>query len=275
MMMNSVLATPRLGHSASETRPLETVLSELDALADVSENLFKKPSGEFTSGGNTYSLPRYIFLGPRGGGDLMRIGVFAAIHGDEPQGALALAQFASLLEQHPEIAKGYALFLYPICNPTGFEDNTRNSRTGKDLNREFWQNSTETEVQLLETEIWTHAFHGIVNLHADDTSEGLYGFVNGAVLSANLLEPALQAAEAHLPRNRGREIDGFPAHQGIIYQSYNGVLTAPAGLAHPPFEITLETPHGSPRHQQIAALVAALRTILLEYRSLMAIAQNI
>jgi hypothetical protein len=40
----------------------------------------------------------------------------------------------------PEIAKGYALYIYPVCNPTGFEDNTRHARSGKDLNREFWRN---------------------------------------------------------------------------------------------------------------------------------------
>src|SRR5207244_3454269 len=37
-------------------------------------------SAEDTAGG----LPAYLFLGPRGGGDPIRIGLFAGIHGDEP-----------------------------------------------------------------------------------------------------------------------------------------------------------------------------------------------
>ena len=160
---------------------------------------------------------------------------------DEPQGALALAELASKLDANPDLAQGYALFLYPVCNPTGIEDNTRYSRSGKDLNREFWRNSPEPEVQYLETEIWTHAFHGIINLHADDTSDGLYGFVNGQVLSEHLVEPALQAAERYLPRNRQRQIDGFPADRGIIYECYNGVLQSPAGLSHPPFGFAGDT----------------------------------
>jgi hypothetical protein len=143
------------------------------------------------------------------------------------------------------------------------------------LNREFWKDSREPEVQCLETEVWTHAFHGIINLHSDDTSHGVYGFVNGEVLSEHLLEPALKAAEAYLPRNHERQIDGFPADQGIIYQCYNNVLQAPAGLTQAPFEITLETPHHAAAELQLAAFGAALRTILAEYRSVVSIAQSI
>jgi hypothetical protein len=162
-----------------------------------------------------------------------------------------------------------------LCNPTGFEDNTRHSRSGHDLNREFWKSSPEPEVRFLETEIWTHAFDGIINLHSDDTSDGLYGYVAGVVLSENLLEPALREAERFLPRNRGRQIDGFAARNGIITESYPGVLRAPGNLQRPPFEITLETPQKAPLHRQVEAFSAALQTILVEYRYLMAIAQNI
>jgi murein peptide amidase A len=274
--MKTVLEPIHQRHeSVCHRRTLEDVLAPLDQVARQSSNWVAKPLVQFENSGRTYSLPRYIHLGARGGGDVIRIGIFAAIHGDEPQGALALSKLATRLEQRPELAQGYALFLYPICNPTGFEDNTRHARSGKDLNREFWRNSSEPEVQCLETEIWTHAFHGIINLHADDTSSGLYGFVNGAILSKYLVEPALRAAERFLPRNREHRIDGFPAEGGIIYECYNGVLQAPAGLSHPPFEITLETPHSADSDLQVEAFCEALETILLEYRTLISIGQNI
>jgi predicted deacylase len=205
----------------------------------------------------------------------VRLGIFASIHGDEPEGALALTRFVTELERQPDLAKGYAIFIYPVCNPTGFEDNTRHSRSGKDLNREFWRDSSEPEIRWLETEIWTHAFHGIVNLHSDDTSHGLYGFVNGEVLSEYLLEPALQSAEAHLPRDRRRRIDGFQARRGILYECYEGVLRSVPGLRPAPFELTLETPQQAPLHRQVEAFNAALQTILVEYRYLTAVAQGI
>ena len=258
-----------------EKRAVDRLLAQLDQIAESSEYLFKKPFGQFESGGREHTLPRYLFLGPKGGGDLIRIGIFATVHGDEPEGALALTRLAAVLEKNPELAKGYCLFLYPVCNPTGFEDNTRHSRSGLDLNREFWKGSAQPEVRLLETEIWTHAFDGIINLHTDNTSDGLYGYVAGAVLSENLIEPALREAEQFLPRNRRRRIDGFDAQNGIITQSFPGVLRAPGKLQRPPFEITLETPQEAPLHRQVEAFSAALQTILVEYRYLVAIAQNI
>jgi hypothetical protein len=258
-----------------EKRPVARLLAPLDALAENSTHFLSKSLGQFESDGQTYRLPRYVYLGPKGGGDTIRIGIFAAIHGDEPEGALALSRLVTLLERNREIAKGYALFLYPVCNPTGFEDNTRHSRSGKDLNREFWKQSAEPEIRWLESEIWAHAFDGIITLHSDDTSEGLYGFVGGAVLSENLLEPALREAEKFLPRNRSRVIDGFAARRGIITDGYQGVLKSLPGLHRPPFEVTFETPQKAPLHRQVEAIAAALETILVEYRYLQAIAQNI
>jgi predicted deacylase len=219
-------------------------------------------------------IPRYLYLGERGG-DVIRLGIFAVIHGDEPEGVLAVNRLVRLLERDPEIARGYALFLYPICNPTGFVKGTRHSTSGKDLNREFWKQSTEPEIHFLESEIYLHAFDGLITLHSDNTSDGVYGYVNGSVLSENLLEPALRAAEWFLPRNRSHFIDGFPARDGIISRSYDGVLRSVPGMERPPFELTLETPQSAPLYFQVEAAAAALQSILREYRQLRGFAQNI
>jgi hypothetical protein len=53
------------------------------------------------------------------------------------------------------------------------------------------------------------------------------------------------------------------------------VLQSIPGLPRPPFEVTFETPQQSPLHRQVEAFNAALKTILIEYRYLIAIAQNI
>lgn len=276
--MSTLIANPvsqTATASAPERRSITRLLAPLDQIADSSPRMISKSHGQSESDGQSCRLPRYVYLGPAGGGDWIRLGLFAAIHGDEPEGALALARFISGLEQNPETAKGYALFIYPICNPTGLEDNTRHSRSGKDLNRAFWRQSPDPEIRYLESEICLHAFDGIITLHSDDTSDGLYGFVGGAVLSENLLEPALREAGRFLPRNRRRKIDGFAARRGIVTDCYPGVLGSIPGLPRPPFEITFETPQKFPLHRQVEAFSAALKTILIEYRCLMAIGQNI
>lgn len=273
-----MLSNPITSVSAArshERRSVDRLLGALDELAEQSPYFISKAIGQFENDGRTYRLPRYVFLGPKGGGDVIRIGIFGTIHGDEPEGALALTRFATALGSEPEIAKGYALYVYPVCNPTGFEDNTRHSSSGKDLNREFWQESPEPEIRFLESEICMHAFDGIITLHSDDTSDGLYAFVSGAVLTQNLTEPALRAAERFLPRNKRCVIDGFHARRGIVTDCYNGTLRSLPSLPRPPFEITLETPQRSPLHLQVEAFNAALKTILVEYRYLVAMAQNI
>ena len=256
-------------------RSIADLLAPLDDLASASTHLIANHDATFDTCGESYNLQRYMFIGPQGGGDTLRIGVFAGVHGDEPEGVHALVQFLTLLQQNPELATGYSLFAYPICNPTGFEDRTRNSRSGKDINREFWKKSNEPEVRLLQSELVSHSFHGIISLHTDDTSHGFYGFAHGATLTRALIGPALQAAEQFLPRNGDQTIDGFRARNGIIRQSYDGILRAPLTVRPRPFEIIRETPKSPPAYLKEAALVAALRMILLKYREFIAYAPNL
>jgi len=136
------------------------------------------------------------------------------------------------------------------------------------------RNSAEPEVRLLQSELVAHAFASIISLHTDDTSRGFYGFAHGATLTRHLIEPDLEAAAEFLPRNPNPAIDGFPARNGIIRQACPGVLSAPPKMRPRPFQITLETPF-APNFFKEAALVAALRTILIRYRELMAYAPNL
>jgi hypothetical protein len=273
--MKTITAFDSVETSAKSQRSIADLLAPLDELATKSSSLITKRGGRFEVGGRTYELPRYFFIGPGSGGDPIRLGVFAGIHGDEPEGVHALIRFVHLLESQAELAAGYCLFIYPVCNPTGFEDRTRHSRNGKDLNREFWRRSSEPEVRLLESELVSHSFDGIIALHTDDTSQGFYGFAHGATLTKHLIEPALKAAEEFLPRNGNDVIDGFPARNGIIRKGFQGVLSAPPIVRPRPFEIVLEAPSAPPTYLKEAALVAALRTILVHYREFIAYSPNL
>jgi murein peptide amidase A len=256
-------------------RSIADLLAPLDSIAAHSPNLVANHEARFEAGGETYTLPRYLFVGPTGGDTPIRIGIFAGIHGDEPEGVRAVIQFLKLLEAKPELAAGYYLSFYPVCNPAGFEDGTRHSRSGKDLNREFWGNSNEPEVRLLQAELVSRSFNGIISLHTDDTSNGFYGIVRGATLTKHLIEPALRAAEKFLPRDKRSIIDGFQARDGVIRDAYEGVLSAPPKVRPRPFEIILETPQSPPTFLKECAFVIALKTILDEYRKFIAYAPNL
>ena len=256
-------------------RDIGELLAPLERLAAVSANLVASHAGRFESDGESYFLPRYLFVGPQGGDTPIHVGIFAGVHGDEPEGIHALIQFVQVLEAHPELATGYHLSLYPLCNPTGYEDHTRASRNGRDLNREFWRNSAEPEVRLLEGELRNRAFEGLISLHTDDTSNGFYGFARGAMLTRNLIVPALAAAEKFLPRDERPIIDGFAARNGVIRAGYEGILGAPPKARPRPFEIILETPAAAPEYLKQFAFIAALQTILAEYQKFIAYAPNL
>src|SRR5207248_2854387 len=152
-MILSFSAIYRITTMATGSSILDSLLLALREKCATSRRLIESPLSADNRGGERVELPRYLFSGPGGGGDPIRIGIFAGIHGDEPAGAQAVLSLLDLLQTDHNLGEGYHLFFYPVCNPSGFADGTRCSRTGKDLNREFWKNSDEIEVCLLEQEI--------------------------------------------------------------------------------------------------------------------------
>lgn len=257
------------------TRRTADLLQPLTKTALRSESLFAAPIGFTDPHGWTTTIPRYLFAGPGDRGSYLRVGIFAGIHGDEASGAEAAVELLHRLESNPEPARGYELFVYPVCNPWGFERRSRWLKSGADMNREFWRGSKEAEVLLLEGQLMQLGFYGIISLHSDDTSQGLYGFVKGHQLTRHVLEPSLEAASRFLPRNFDRSIDNFHANNGIIEQGYDGILGAPPTQKPKPFEIVFETPHQAPPALQVEAHISAVESILGNFRAMISQAQNI
>jgi hypothetical protein len=231
--------------------------------------------GSWVVGVDEYALEQFLFVGPRGGGDYYRVAIFAGVHGEETAGVMAAVRFLQELAQRPELARGYEIYLYPLCNPTGYEDGTRHSRSGRDLNREFWVGSREPEVQLLEQQIRTLRFDGMISLHADCDSPGLYAFALGAQVTQYVVEPALTAAEKIVPRNLDARIDNFTARNGLIRKGYPGMLCAAPEARPRPFEIVFETPLLVDIDLQVEANLVFLRHALEQFQQLQAIGQDL
>jgi len=236
--------------------------------------------GDLLAGHSKYLQKQHVMDAP-GGRDLIRyrwsdptaphyyrIGIFAGIHGDEQSGIIAAIQLLQYLEWNPDLARFYELSIYPVCNTWGFDRGIREGESGKDLNRCFWNEEEEPEVRLLEQDLRAKQFDGIIALHTDDTSEGIYGYVNGRTLTRHLLEPALQSASAVLPRDRRPHIDSHPASDSIISGGYHGILAAPEDQHPQPFSIVFETPHHPPLGQQVEAHLVALQEILRLFRKI-------
>ena len=170
---------PAIAPARRTVRSIAKVLEPLERWARDSRRLVGTSRTPVRILGEEYSLPRYLYVGRKGGGDLQRIGIFATLHGDEPEGVLALGKFLQTLEDHPEIAEGYAVFIYPLCNPTGYEDGTRHNRAGVDLNREFWKQSPHPEVRF-----W--CLQGANNIPTKQTKKAMEN--KGTFISTRLLQ---------------------------------------------------------------------------------------
>ena len=264
------------GRLSDGGRPsLRELLSPLYTQALHSHCLRADALSVWESHGETFWLPRFRFQRTPVVKERHKVGIFAGIHGDEPAGILGLMDFIRELDETPEIGRHFELFLYPVCNPGGYLSGTRESRSGRDLNREFWRGSQEKEVQFLEREILARQFDGIIALHSDDTSPGFYGFARGDVLARQLLSPALSAAEQAQPRDVRPFIDGFQAVNGMIHESYDGILCAPPQQIPQPFELILESPALAPLADQRNAFRLALKAILHEYCPFIAYGANL
>jgi protein MpaA len=230
---------------------------------------------EWELGAVRHRLESFTFSGPAGGGTTLKVGIFAGIHGDEPAGVAAAARFVAQLAAQPALARGYELTIYPLCNPTGLAAGTRHSADGHDLNRQFWQASGAREVIALERELRARRFDGLIALHADDETPGLYAFALGAQVTAHVVEPALLAAERVLPRNSHPVIDNFTAENGLIRQGYPGMLCAPPEQSPRPFEIVFETPTLADFEKQVEASLIFLHAALDNYLQLQAVGQDL
>ena len=227
--------------------PLRKLLLPLLLEVAASPYLIADSIGTWHMGEERFWMPRFIFQRTQRMKRRIKVGLFAGVHGDEPKAVLGLVDLVRALNARPEVGRDYQLFIYPMCNPSGLADGTRCSRSGADLNRQFWRDSAEPEIRLLEAEIRSQEFEGIISLHTDDTSDGVYGFAHYGTETDDLLHDALEAAHHALPRCRSTLIDGFAANNAILRECYPGVLSAPPKQQPRPWEIILETPHSASR----------------------------
>jgi protein MpaA len=231
--------------------------------------------GRFDAGEFPFALQKTILFGPREDQERRVIAVFAGLHGDEPAGTLACQLLIKRFKKDPNILRDCELHLYPACNPWGILFNQRTNANGADLNRIFWTDSKEPEIQILEAELSRMSFDGIISLHADSDSYGLYGYTQGRQINRDLLHPALLEAARWFPVNLTSQIDGFHASGGMIDDCFSGVLRPPESSRGHPFEIIFETPGRAPRLEQAYAGAAAVMAIIKQHRRFLSLGWGI
>jgi hypothetical protein len=271
-LIASPLNAEALSDQPNATRRL---LKPLLDLAENSDYLIGGSVGQFLVEQSVFQIPRFIFMGPTGGGVTLRLGIFAGLHGDVAEGAGALVELLKELEAAPQAARGCHIYAYPICNPVGFAARTRSNLAGEDLAGQFWSGSSRPEVYYLERELGVLRFHGLISLQMQDHSGGFLVDTQSAILNRALAQPAIQATQRFLPGSILKTDSDTGSLRLLSKASLPDFLTVTDELNPSPFELHIGIPKHAPRPSQIHGTVGALKSILDSYRSLLSIGQNL
>ena len=244
------------GGYVGDTIDIDTVLQRALAAAkahDWSVELFP----------NAGDLPLYGFARlakePR-----LTVYISTGIHGDEPAGPLALVE---LLEANAW-PSGVNLIACPCLNPTGFPNNTRENRTGTDLNRDYRHiESGEVQAHTAWIDELPNFDFGIC-LHEDWEANGFYLYeLNPDNLPA-VSEEVIDAVVQVCPIDPSERIDDRPAKGGIL----KPVVSPEARSLWPEafyivlkktrLSYTLESPSDLPMATRVNALCTAVQTLL-------------
>jgi hypothetical protein len=191
------------------------------------------------------------------------------IHGDEPAGPLAVLQ---LLRENLWPANA-DLWLCPCLNPTGFTRNTRENADGLDLNRQYLNpeaGEIRAHIAWLERQ---PNFDVCLCLHEDWESQGFYLYELNPDNQPSFAKAIIRQVEKVCPIDLSPLIEERPAVNGVIRPSADPTLRPQWPEAFYLFNhktrlsYTMEAPSDFPVAIRVAALVAAVRTVLENDRS--------
>jgi murein peptide amidase A len=189
--------------------------------------------------------------------------ISAGIHGDEPAGPWAVLE----LMKNSAWANDLDLWIFPLLNPEGLAQGTRENGSGLDLNRDYnGPQSLEISrhVQILQT---LPRFDATVCLHEDWEASGCYLYYLRDDPRANVSTAVLEAMSRHIPIETSPCIDGFEAQQGRIERTLAMVERTewPEALYlarhHSDCCLTLETPSAFDLAQRVRAHVAGVQAL--------------
>lgn len=193
-----------------------------------------------------------------------RIYISAGIHGDEPAGPLAVRH---LLLDNPWPAD-IEVWLCPCLNPTGFPLNRRENSQGIDLNRQYLHMEAAETRAHVEWLKGAPEFDVTLCLHEDWESQGFYLYELNPDNRPSHAEGIIRRVADVCPIDLSAEIEERPAQGGIVRPNVDP-------LSRPQWpeafwllrnktrhSYTLEAPSDFPLETRVAALVAAVRTVL-------------
>ena len=239
---------PQTYHTDSALQALQL----LDALADQSLNLAKWRS--IAVDGRV--VPSYVLIGPRAGRIPIRLALVGGIHPSDLLSTISIAKVLVDLDLASFIAQDFALFAYPLANPS------RALQSEPDFDTSFWQDAPDPVVRFFERELILDELDGMIAVRGNEPIAGFQIQVSSRVIATEVLWRALELPQKLVPLAND-PIQIFPQTENS-----NRSFANLCHLCPKPFSLIIRTPKSAPCENQISAIALSIRQILLHYRSL-------
>jgi hypothetical protein len=228
------------------------ILQPLDALAGQSPNLAKWRSVVV----NSRVVPSYVLIGPRTGRVPIRLALLGGTRSSDVLSIISIVKLLVELDLAPLIAQDFALFGYPLANPS------RTSQPEPDFDKSFWKDSSDPIVRFFERELTVDELDGVIAVQANEPIAGFQIQVSSRVIATEVLWRALELPQKLVPL-ADEPIQPFPQTDSTKHSFAN------LGHLRPrPFSLIIRSPKNTPSEKQISAIAFSIEQILLHYRSL-------
>jgi hypothetical protein len=255
-LMDAVPYSPALDGVLSRHRPdgnaANQTLQPLDALSAQSRNLAKWHSVVV----DDRIVPSYVLIGPRTGRVPIRLALLGGTRASDFLSTISIVKLLVELDLAPLIAQDFALFGYPLANPS------RTSQPEPEFDTSFWKGSNDPVVHFFEQEFTADKLDGMIAVRANEPLAGFQIQVSSRVIATEVLWRALELPQKLLPL-ANEPVQVVP-HTEIAKHSF-------ANLSHlcpKPFSLIIRTPRNAQSENQISAIAFSIKQILLHYRSL-------
>lgn len=229
------------------------VLEPLDALAERSPNLAKWRSVVID---DCIIVPSYVLIGPRTGPVPIRLALLGGIQPLDAISTISIAKVLVELDLAPLMAQDFALFGYPLANPT------RALQSEPDFDLSFWKGSSDPVIRFFEQELERDKLDGVIAVRGNEPVAGFQIQVSSRVIATEVLWRALELPQKLVPL-ANEPVQLFPQKQKTEHSFLNLGHLCPR-----PFSLIIRTARNTPSENQIAAVAFSIKQILAHYRSL-------
>jgi hypothetical protein len=209
------------------------------------------------------------FQRPARSGGAPSVYLSSGIHGDEISGVLALLE----LLRRPDFFNDFNTVIFPVLNPDGLARGIRENADGIDLNRDYRDPKSAEIASHVEALKTLGRFDASMMLHEDFEGVGAYLYeLNEEIPDTG--RAIITAMSRHVPLDLRPEIEGVPAHGGILLRRELVKIHGPIeerkdwpealylSLLHTNISYTTETPKPFPLPDRVQAQIAAVETLL-------------